>query len=122
MLDQSVSRRIRSVVAQLNDGERVPVAEVVALSATGVDVTIDRAGEPAIVLVQPRRSTAFGALSARELEVAELIAGGLRNLDIAERLFISLATVKDHVHAVLIKTGLASRAGVIAAWHGRHAG
>ena len=34
------------------------------------------------------------------------------------QLFISLATVKDHMHAILRKTGLSSRAQLIAAWYG----
>ena len=55
------------------------------------------------------------ALSPREREVAELIAGGLKNKEIAVRLSIASSTVKDHVHHILQKTGLRNRAAVAAA-------
>ena len=45
------------------------------------------------------------ALTDRELEVFDLIARGLSNDDIAERLFVSLATVKTHVNRVITKLG-----------------
>lgn len=48
-------------------------------------------------------------LTARELQVLELIAEGLSNRQIAERLFISIKTVSVHVSAVLRKLGVASR-------------
>lgn len=44
------------------------------------------------------------------------MAVGLRNKDIGLALGIALGTVKDHVHRVLDKTGLDSRAAVAAAW------
>lgn len=48
-------------------------------------------------------------LSARELDVLRLIAGGLRNADIAERLVLSTRTVDHHVSAILTKLGVTSR-------------
>lgn len=54
-------------------------------------------------------------LSARELDVLRLIAGGLRNADIAERLVLSTRTVDHHVSAVLAKLGVTSRAEVAGA-------
>ena len=55
------------------------------------------------------------ALSARQREVATLISLGLSNSEIADRLGISLATVKDHVHQMLKRTGLRSRGALAAA-------
>ena len=49
--------------------------------------------------------------TARESEVAALLAQGCSNREIAEALFISEHTVKTHLKAVFRKTGVASRAG-----------
>jgi len=48
-------------------------------------------------------------LSPRETEVLNLLAEGLGNGAIADRLFVSPGTVKRHVHSVLAKTGARSR-------------
>jgi DNA-binding CsgD family transcriptional regulator/tetratricopeptide (TPR) repeat protein len=58
-------------------------------------------------------------LTARELEVAELLADGLRNVDIAERLVVTPKTVDHHVSAVLTKLAVPNRSAVAAALH-RH--
>lgn len=61
-------------------------------------------------------------LTARELEVLELVAEGLRNQDVAERLGISVHTVHRHMNSVLEKLHahsklqavvLAARAGLL---------
>ncbi|CAM04267.1 two component transcriptional regulator, LuxR family [Saccharopolyspora erythraea NRRL 2338] len=54
-------------------------------------------------------------LSRREVEIAVLIEQGLSNQEIAHRLCIALATVKNHVHNILEKLGLHARADA-AAW------
>lgn len=51
----------------------------------------------------------FDRLTAREGEILQLLALGLRNDDIARRLYISTSTVHSHVKAVLAKLGVRSR-------------
>ena len=56
----------------------------------------------------------IGALSAREREVADLVALGATNPEIASRLFLSRKTVEHHVSNALAKLGLHSRAELAA--------
>jgi DNA-binding CsgD family transcriptional regulator len=62
-----------------------------------------------------RRERGEEGLSAREMEIAELVAEGLNNPAIARRLFLSRATVASHVASILRKLGFSSRSQ-IAAW------
>jgi NarL family two-component system response regulator LiaR len=56
-------------------------------------------------------------LNEREREVLALVAQGLANKEIAERLYVSVATVKYHVRVLLSKLGASSRAEAVAlAW------
>jgi DNA-binding CsgD family transcriptional regulator len=59
----------------------------------------------------PRAATlgSPAGLTARESEILQLLAAGLRNRDIAERLFLSPRTVEHHVAAVLRKLGARTR-------------
>jgi len=54
------------------------------------------------------------ALTSREVEVLREVAGGNRNRDIAERLFISEETVKVHVKHVMEKLGASDRTEAVA--------
>lgn len=54
-------------------------------------------------------------LSAREAEIARLVAGGLTNKHIASRLFLSERTIDSHVRNILNKLAGSSRAQ-IASW------
>ncbi len=49
------------------------------------------------------------ALTARERQVLKLMADGLTNADIAERLVIGVATVKTHVSSIIAKLGVSTR-------------
>lgn len=56
-------------------------------------------------------------LTKRELEVAELVAAGLSNREVANRLVISLRTAEVHVGRILVKLGFNSRTQIAAWWH-----
>ncbi|NJK63053.1 MAG: response regulator transcription factor [Synechococcaceae cyanobacterium SM2_3_1] len=52
-------------------------------------------------------------LSERELQVIELIAAGLTNQDIAEKLEISKRTVDNHISNILSKTRTSNRVALV---------
>jgi two-component system nitrate/nitrite response regulator NarL len=62
------------------------------------------------ILRQPRaRVDLFEPLTARELQVAQLLAGGLTNKEIAQRLGVTEHTVKFHLNGILRKLGVSTR-------------
>jgi HD-GYP domain-containing protein (c-di-GMP phosphodiesterase class II) len=67
-----------------------------------------------------RRQTRAAGLTAREVEVLRLLARGLSNKEIAERLVISRKTASHHVEHIYTKTGTSNRAlaSLFAANHG----
>lgn len=64
--------------------------------------------QPSLNLQRSARSQAQ-RLTSRERDVLRLIGAGLQNKEIARRLEISLATVKNHVHRILEKLGVSRR-------------
>lgn len=52
-------------------------------------------------------------LTPRELEVLDLIAGGMRNRDIAARLVITEKTVGNHISSIFMKLGVEDRVGAV---------
>lgn len=51
----------------------------------------------------------IGSLTKRELEIVGLVCEGLKNKQIGDRLFISEATVRNHLTSILSKLGLSDR-------------
>jgi DNA-binding NarL/FixJ family response regulator len=64
------------------------------------------------------KAPASARLTRREWEIAELVAEGLSNREIAERLVLSERTAQNHVQHILTKLGLPNR-GQIALWFER---
>ena len=62
---------------------------------------------------QPRQTVELDALTEREREVMALVAEGLTNAEIAERLVVSPATAKTHVSRAMVKLGVRDRAQMV---------
>jgi DNA-binding NarL/FixJ family response regulator len=93
--------------SQLVDAIRV-VADGEALLAPAV--TRRLLERFAATLPKPEeREPALATLTDRERDVLELVASGLSNAEIAERLFLGETTVKTHVSSLLRKLGLRDR-------------
>jgi DNA-binding CsgD family transcriptional regulator len=58
-------------------------------------------------------SQGSGVLSDRELQIVELVASGLTNQEIAEKLEISKRTVDNHVSNILTKTATGNRVALV---------
>jgi DNA-binding NarL/FixJ family response regulator len=99
----------------LKDVSAAHLANAVRLVTTG-DALLAPAITRRLVERYARRDAAhtdtqrnLGGLTPRELEVLRLVARGLNNREVAERLRLSEATVKTHVTHVLTKLGLRDR-------------
>ncbi len=75
-----------------------------------VAIVVERSASPAAIAV---RLEAHG-VTAREREIAGLLAAGLTNPEIAERLVLSPYTVQDHIKSLLEKTNVSSRQELVA--------
>ena len=69
---------------------------------------------------RPRRPAASEELSLREVDILRLVAGGLGDAQIAERLFLSVHTVHRHVANIRTKLDVSSRAAAVG--HATHHG
>ena len=70
--------------------------------------------EPAVISQPPTAEMMVEPLSEREIEVLQRIAEGLSNQEIAQRLFLSLATVKWHTSNIYGKLGVKNRTQAVA--------
>ncbi|MEU3843214.1 response regulator transcription factor [Streptomyces sp. NPDC028635] len=94
---------------QLADGVRVVAAGEALLAPS---VTRRLITEFSRLSDTPRLASAaqaYGELTERETEVLVLIAQGLSNAEIAERLVVAESTIKTHVSRILVKLGLRDR-------------
>jgi ATP/maltotriose-dependent transcriptional regulator MalT len=107
---------LRMAAGDAGEAHTLLAAARATFVALGAKPALARADALAARLdVAPATSPSYPAgLSTREVEVLRLVADGLSNADIAERLFLSTLTVQVHVAHILQKTGAENRAGAAA--------
>ncbi|MGI8874914.1 MAG: helix-turn-helix transcriptional regulator [Egibacteraceae bacterium] len=101
--DSLSGEQLEAAVAQ---GARLSIEEAVVYASKGRG----RWGRPA---------TGWSSLTDTELHVAELAAEGLTNPEIAERVFLALGTVKDHLSRIFTKLGVGDRRELAREFHRR---
>ncbi|MFR2032034.1 MAG: response regulator [Collinsella sp.] len=98
---------IPPALAQVMDGKRVLEGKAIEdINFDGADVEAGAA----------RRPAAFASLTDREFEVAELIARGLDNKEIAATAYMGEGTVRNHISSILAKMGLRNRTQIAIAY------
>ena len=95
-----------------NVGDLARAVRQVAAGETWLDPAV--AGQVLAALasmpVPGSPDAAVARLTAREREVLALLAHGLSNTELAERLFVGVGTIKTHISRILFKTGCRDRA------------
>ena len=123
-LDREELSALKSAVTALGHADGALPADVLRplmdLAKPGLRLHLDVSasdvvGAPVISVERTTNSDLLAPLTVRQKEVAHLVIKGLSNGQIASELGIALATVKDHVHAILSRLEMPSRTTLIAA-------
>ena len=115
--DESVHRALRAgargyVLKGAPHGAIVRAIQAIAEGDTVLHG--DVGGRVVRAATEGRPNAAFPTLTSREVEVLELVARGLPNQVVADRLFLSVKTVQNRVSDLLAKTGSRTRAELVA--------
>lgn len=94
----------------LKDSPREELFEAIRSAAQGKPLLTSSI---AARLMERMRGPAVEALSSREIDVLKLVAKGTSNREIADRLYITEATVKSHLIRIYSKLGVADRTAAV---------
>lgn len=126
LLKSTAPERLVEAVRTVHAGDSVispgPTRRLLGAVRRGAPAPSGAAGPTARAAPAPGGAGELAGLTGREREILRLIAIGLTNREICDRLWVSMATVKTHVSHLLAKTGsrdrvqlvlLALRSGVV---------
>jgi DNA-binding NarL/FixJ family response regulator len=109
LLKESASQRVAGAIRRVIDGES-PLDQELAMRLLG---QLSAQTVPTVTKEVRRaeklRREALEVLTDRELEILSLLARGLTNQQISENLYLSVGTVKTHVHRIISKLGVSDR-------------
>jgi DNA-binding CsgD family transcriptional regulator/tetratricopeptide (TPR) repeat protein len=119
-LRADVGRELQQAASTAVEAGARPLAEAIGALAGRARITLDvlaaapadeapQAVAPATRPADPRAAASALGLSAREIEVLELVTAGMTNGEIADRLFITRKTAAVHVTHILDKLGVPNR-------------
>lgn len=111
--DVCASRTVQQLLAEVVATEPKPQTFTGYVELTGVLLDVELDGVRCIVLKTAPRRTPTPALTARELEIARMVAQGLPNKSMAAVLDISTWTVSSHLRRMFAKLGVTTRAEMI---------
>jgi DNA-binding NarL/FixJ family response regulator len=106
--DATLEDFIRTIRSVADGADVVPPSLTATLLSHIVDQAVSRSTEAVLEAV---------SMTKREREITSLIAEGMSNKEIAQRLNIATYTVKSHVHNILEKLALHSRLQIAAHSH-----
>ena len=97
------------------DADRTDIAQALRAAAGGLAVFDPRVHATLLAATSPAAASPDppDGLTQREAEILGLIARGLTNGEIAERLFLSSHTIKTHINRIFAKTGSRDRVAAI---------
>jgi DNA-binding NarL/FixJ family response regulator len=116
-LHEALRVGVRAALAPSSPAEEL--LHVLRTIARGDTVVMSVDGSPPANTALPHRVTELGvrlreSITTREAEVLTLLTQGASNAEIAVKLFVSTATVRSHVHHILHKLDVRTRAQAVA--------
>ena len=109
ILKESALQQVAGAVRMVMNGEPLLDQALAVRLLRRLSPQIEAPGSREAEVDEELRTKILEALTDRELEILDLLSGGLSNQQIAERLFLSLSTIKTHVHHIISKLEVSDR-------------
>jgi DNA-binding NarL/FixJ family response regulator len=109
LLKETALQRVSGAVRRVINGES-PLDQELAMRLLGrLSTEVVPRDTMEAARTEKRRQEVLEVLTDRELETLNLLALGMSNQQISERLYLSVGTVKTHVHRIISKLGVSDR-------------
>jgi DNA-binding NarL/FixJ family response regulator len=109
ILKESALQRVASAVRTVMNGEPMLDQALAVRLLRRLSPQLEAAASPEAAVDKKLRAKMLEALTDRELEILDLLSSGMSNQQIAQQLFLSLSTVKIHVHRIISKLEVSDR-------------